>query len=126
MTISSASSTTELPQLAGPHRGRPVAALALVLCAQLMVILDLTIVNVALPSIEQGLHFSATGLSWVLNAYALTFGGLLLLDAGQRDVDDGQIEDHHQLRAQNERQGGDRAAAVWTGQLREFGGGGCR
>jgi MFS family permease len=56
-----------------------VGALALVLCAQLMVILDMTIVNVALPSIERGLHFSATSLSWVLNAYALTFGGLLLL-----------------------------------------------
>jgi len=86
VTVSSASSTTELPQLAGPHRGRPVAALALVLCAQLMVILDLTIVNVALPSIEQGLHFSATGLSWVLNAYALTFGGLLLLGGRAGDI----------------------------------------
>jgi EmrB/QacA subfamily drug resistance transporter len=86
VSVSSASSTTERPQLAGPGRGRPVAALALVLCAQLMVILDLTIVNVALPSIERGLHFSATSLSWVLNAYALTFGGLLLLGGRAGDI----------------------------------------
>ena len=56
------------------------------LCAQLMVILDMTIVNVALPSIESGLHFSATSLSWVLNAYALTFGGLLLLGGRAGDI----------------------------------------
>jgi len=63
-----------------------VGALALVLCAQLMVILDMTIVNVALPSMERGLHFSATSLSWVLNAYALTFGGLLLLGGRAGDI----------------------------------------
>jgi EmrB/QacA subfamily drug resistance transporter len=51
-----------------------------------MVILDMTIVNVALPSIESGLHFSATSLSWVLNAYALTFGGLLLLGGRAGDI----------------------------------------
>ena len=74
------------PPAAGQRRGRPVGALALVLCAQLMVILDMTIVNVALPSIERGLHFSATSLSWVLNAYALTFGGLLLLGGRAGDI----------------------------------------
>jgi EmrB/QacA subfamily drug resistance transporter len=63
-----------------------MGALALVLCAQLMVILDMTIVNVALPSIERDLHFSATSLSWVLNAYALTFGGLLLLGGRAGDI----------------------------------------
>ncbi len=51
-----------------------------------MVILDMTVVNVALPSIETGLHFSATSLSWVLNAYALTFGGLLLLGGRAGDI----------------------------------------
>src|SRR5213078_3884349 len=51
-----------------------------------MVILDMTIVNVALPSIERGLHFSATSLSWVVNAYALTFGGLLLLGGRAGDI----------------------------------------
>ena len=81
-TCVTVSSTTVRPQVTAQRRGRPVAALVLVLCAQLMVILDMTIVNVALPSIESGLHFSATGLSWVLDAYALTFGGLLLLGGG--------------------------------------------
>jgi EmrB/QacA subfamily drug resistance transporter len=51
-----------------------------------MVILDMTIVNVALPSIQGGLHFSATSLSWVLDAYALTFGGLLLLGGRAGDI----------------------------------------
>src|SRR5262249_36492909 len=60
-------------------RDRRGLALAIVLGAQLMIILDMTVVNIALPSIAHGLHFSATGLSWVLNAYTLTFGGLLLL-----------------------------------------------
>ena len=78
--------TTVRPQLATQRRGHPVGALILVLCAQLMVILDMTIVNVALPSIESGLHFSATSLSWVLNAYALTFGGLLLLGGRAGDI----------------------------------------
>jgi EmrB/QacA subfamily drug resistance transporter len=51
-----------------------------VLCAgMLMVILDQTIVNVALPAIQEDLGFSATGLAWVVNAYLIAFGGLLLL-----------------------------------------------
>jgi EmrB/QacA subfamily drug resistance transporter len=60
--------------------------LFVILTAQLMVVLDTTIVNVALPHIEGGLHFSGTGLSWVLNAYLLTFGGLLLLGARSGDL----------------------------------------
>ena len=68
----------------GPDR-RGVA-LALVLGAQLMIILDLTVVNIALPSIAQGLHFSEPNLSWVLNAYTLTFGGLLLLGGRAGDI----------------------------------------
>src|SRR5215813_9293152 len=67
------------------HDRRGVA-LAIVLGAQLMIILDLTVVNIALPSIAHGLHFSATGLSWVLNAYTLTFGGLLLLGGRAGDI----------------------------------------
>ena len=51
-----------------------------------MVILDATVVNIALPGIAGGLHFSATSLSWVLNAYALTFGGLLLLGGRAGDI----------------------------------------
>ncbi len=77
--MSATSTTVRRPVAAESGGRRPVAALAVVLCAQLMVILDMTVVNVALPSIETGLHFSATNLSWVLDAYSLAFGGLLLL-----------------------------------------------
>ncbi len=67
-------------------RDRRGLALAIVLGAQLMIILDLTVVNIALPGIASGLHFSAASLSWVLNAYALTFGGLLLLGGRTGDI----------------------------------------
>src|SRR5882757_4505572 len=51
-----------------------------VLCTgTLMIVLDATIVNVALPSIKDDLHFSQNNLSWVVNAYLIAFGGLLLL-----------------------------------------------
>jgi EmrB/QacA subfamily drug resistance transporter len=56
------------------------------LSAQLMIILDLTVVNIALPHIQTGLNFSAASLSWVLNAYTLTFGGLLLLGGRAGDI----------------------------------------
>ena len=64
----------------------PSVYLFVILTAQLMVVLDATIVNVALPHIQHGLHFSGSGLSWVLNAYLLTFGGLLLLGARSGDL----------------------------------------
>src|SRR6266436_1947752 len=51
-----------------------------------MVVLDATIVNVALPHVQQALGFSGTGLEWVVNAYALTFGGLLLLGGRAGDI----------------------------------------
>jgi EmrB/QacA subfamily drug resistance transporter len=54
-------------------------ALAVLAVAQFMVFLDETVVNVALPSIKEDLGFSQAGLAWVVNAYMLTFGGLLLL-----------------------------------------------
>src|SRR3954469_6058371 len=54
-------------------------ALALLAAAQFVVVLDASIVNVALPSIGAALHFSQDNLSWVVNAYTLTFGGFLLL-----------------------------------------------
>src|ERR1700736_6790776 len=51
-----------------------------VLCAGvLMIVLDVTVVNVALPSIQNDLHFSTSSLAWVVNAYLISFGGLLLL-----------------------------------------------
>ena len=54
--------------------------------AQLMVVLDATIVNVALPHIQDALHFSGTNLEWVVNAYTLAFGGLLLLGGRMGDL----------------------------------------
>jgi EmrB/QacA subfamily drug resistance transporter len=60
--------------------------LGVILTCQLMVVLDATIVNVALPQMQQALGFSGAGLSWVLNAYTLTFGGLLLLGARAGDL----------------------------------------
>ncbi|HTT51200.1 MAG TPA: MFS transporter [Streptosporangiaceae bacterium] len=67
-------------------RGHPGLALLIMLSAQLMIVLDLTVVNIALPHIQSGLHFSTAGLSWVLNAYTLTFGGLLLLGGRAGDI----------------------------------------
>ena len=58
----------------------------MILTAQLMVVLDATIVNVALPHIQRSLGFSTSGLSWVINAYILTFGGFLLLGARAGDL----------------------------------------
>jgi EmrB/QacA subfamily drug resistance transporter len=70
-------------------RRRPssTSALLLVVClAQFMVILDVSIVNVALPSIHDGLGFSTTGLQWVVNAYTLTFAGFLMLGGRCADL----------------------------------------
>jgi EmrB/QacA subfamily drug resistance transporter len=85
--------TSSLPRAVIDRRPGPARrwdsagiALALVLGAQLMIILDMTVVNIALPSIARGLHFSAPSLSWVLNAYTLTFGGLLLLGGRAGDI----------------------------------------
>jgi EmrB/QacA subfamily drug resistance transporter len=61
-------------------------ALAVLAVAQFMVVLDVTIVNVALPAIQTDLGFSADGLQWVVNAYTLTFGGLLLLGGRASDL----------------------------------------
>jgi len=75
---------------AADQRPRRITAtgvvLGVILASQLMVVLDATVVNVALPDIQRALHFSGTQLSWVLNAYTLTFGGLLLLGARAGDL----------------------------------------
>jgi EmrB/QacA subfamily drug resistance transporter len=76
-------SSSPVTQRGAPRRG---LALIILLCAQLMVILDATVVNIALPQIQHGLHFSATSLSWVMNGYTLTFGGLLLLGGRAGDI----------------------------------------
>src|ERR1700757_3814712 len=61
-------------------------SLVVISTAQLMVVLDATIVTVALPSIQRSLHFSTADLQWVLSAYTLTFGGLLLFGGRLGDV----------------------------------------
>src|SRR6266542_148059 len=61
-------------------------ALVVIAAAQLMVVLDATIVNVALPHIQHALGFSGSGLEWVITAYAVTFGGLLLLGGRSGDL----------------------------------------
>ncbi|HYF71831.1 MAG TPA: MFS transporter [Nocardioides sp.] len=73
---------TDLP----PNAGRAATGIAIVLVAQLMLVLDATVVNVALPRIDADLTFGPASLSWVLNAYTLAFGGLLLLGGRLGDV----------------------------------------
>ena len=72
---------------APPQPGRPgAAALTLIAAAQLMVVLDTTVVNVALPSIRNGLHVSPSALGWVITAYTLAFASLLLLGSRLGDI----------------------------------------
>jgi MFS family permease len=82
-TISSAGNTAvrrvEAPRNVG-------IALIVIAFAQLMVVLDTTIVNVALPSIQRALQFNSMDLEWVVNAYSLAFGGLLLLGGRAGDL----------------------------------------
>lgn len=61
-------------------------ALAVICVAQLMVVLDATVMNVALPSIQKDLGFTNTGLTWVITAYSITFGGLLLFGGRTGDL----------------------------------------
>jgi EmrB/QacA subfamily drug resistance transporter len=75
MTVASASASLLNP----PADRRRWATLAVVCLAQLMIVLDVTIVNVALPAIQRDLHFSQGNLTWVVNAFLVTFGSLLLL-----------------------------------------------
>jgi MFS family permease len=80
-----AMSDTHSPSQASAHK-HPTALLVTVCLAQLMVILDISIVNVALPAIHKGLHFSTTDLQWVVNAYTITFAGFLLLGGRASDL----------------------------------------
>src|SRR3979409_2085364 len=67
-----------MPEREMTDRNRWIAVY--VLCAGvLMIVLDVTVVNVALPTIQHDLHFSQSSLAWVVNAYLIAFGGLLLL-----------------------------------------------
>ena len=68
------------------NQSRLGLALLVIATAQLMVLLDATIVNVALPNIQRALGFSGSSLEWVVNAYALAFGGLMLLGGRAGDL----------------------------------------
>src|SRR6187397_2579534 len=71
---------------AGSHARTKGLALALLAATQFVIVLDASIVNVALPSIGRALDFSQDDLSWVVNAYTLTFGGFLLLGGRLADL----------------------------------------
>src|SRR5437016_9819710 len=71
---------------AGQQVRRKWLALAVIVAAQFMVVLDVAIVNVALPSIKTDLHFSQESLQWVVTAYSILFGGVLLLGGRLADL----------------------------------------
>ena len=81
----SSSELTELndSNIEGKHLG---LALLVISCAQLMIVLDATVVNVAIPTIHHALHFSRANLEWLITAYSLTFGGLLLFGGRTGDL----------------------------------------
>ena len=74
---------SQTPSLPDPRRWRALGVIALV---QFMLVLDVTVVNVALPHIQTDLHFSRAGLAWVVDGYVLTAGGLLLLGGRLGDL----------------------------------------
>ncbi|MEV7598834.1 MFS transporter [Kitasatospora sp. NPDC089797] len=84
--MASSRALAEAPPATARRGQHPGIALTVIAATQLMVVLDITIVNIALPHIQQALSFSTTGLSWVINAYTLTFGGLLLLGGRAGDI----------------------------------------
>src|SRR5438309_11169593 len=71
---------------ANPHHTKRWTILVILSLAQLMVVLDATIVNIALPSAQRALHFANSDRQWVVTAYALAFGSLLLLGGRISDV----------------------------------------
>src|ERR1700761_5710536 len=77
---------TAAPPTPTPRATNRWLILVIACLAQFMVVLDATVVNVALPSIQRGLHFSPSSLQWVVNAYTLVFGGFLLLGGRAGDL----------------------------------------
>src|SRR5438094_3850479 len=77
---------TMAPAPSPDRERRRWVALAVLCLGQLMMVLDATIVNVALPSIQHDLHFTQQNLTWVMNGYLITFGGLLLLAGRMGDL----------------------------------------
>ena len=82
----SATVITESPPAARRGAVNPWLVLVIACLAQFMVVLDATVVNIALPSVQRGLHFSAANLQWVVNGYTLIFGGFLLLGGRAADL----------------------------------------
>src|SRR5438046_8995356 len=80
------SAAEAFPAARAARRVAPGTVLVLVAVAQFMVVLDATVVNVALPTIQRSVGFSEQSLSWVLNAYTLMFGGFLLLGGRLADT----------------------------------------
>src|SRR5262245_1630863 len=78
--------TASAAEVASRSERRRWIALAVLCLGQLMMVLDSTIVNVALPSIQHDLDFSQGNLTWVMNGYLITFGGLLLLAGRMGDL----------------------------------------
>jgi len=68
------------------RRVNPWLVLVIACLAQFMVVLDITVVNIALPSVQRGLHFSPANLQWIVNGYTLVFGGFLLLGGRAADL----------------------------------------
>src|ERR1700709_2280806 len=69
-----------------PPRTDERALLALLLLGQFLVVLDVSVVNVALPAMQDDLHLGATGLQWVVNGYTIAYAGFLLLGGRLADV----------------------------------------
>jgi len=91
LTEARAHTPTPAPSPAAQNADRTTGSnrwlvLVIACLAQFMVVLDATVVNVALPSIQRGLHFSPSSLQWVVNAYTLVFGGFLLLGGRAGDL----------------------------------------
>src|SRR6266496_3169097 len=86
MSIGTAAQITSQPDSNEPHHLRRDAILAVASVAQFMVVLDVTIINVALPQMRSALDMSMTGQQWVINAYALTFAGFLMLGGRAADL----------------------------------------
>src|SRR3989442_7813905 len=84
--MSTADTTTQMPVGSTYREPNRWAVLALLSVAQLMVVLDATIVTIAIPSAQNALHFSTGSRQWIVTAYALAFGSLLLLGGKLGDL----------------------------------------
>jgi EmrB/QacA subfamily drug resistance transporter len=85
-TIETSPPTTSVQETPARPRVNRWLVLVIACLAQFMVVLDITVVNIALPSVQRGLHFSSANLQWVVNGYTLIFGGFLLLGGRAADL----------------------------------------